>query len=91
MRSLCSGGCGHDAIAMRRCTENQYDANGNAKNRAIEIVLEESTGRDLQGDETRTSGGWLRQPLSAGTLIYTIDTGYTYEADFKNLLEVLAP
>jgi hypothetical protein len=78
MQSLCAGGCTHDAIAMRRSTEHQVDSNGNLKNRAIEIVLEEPTGTDGRGDQTKTSGGWLGQPLAAGTYIYSMDTGRTY-------------
>ena len=63
---------------MRRSTETQQDSNGNLKNRSIQIVLEETTGEDPDRNETKTSGGWLGQPIPAGTYIYTVDTGRTY-------------
>lgn len=78
MQSLCAGGCTHDAIAVRRSTEEQMDTNGNLKNRAIPIVLEEPTGTDLLGNEQKTSGGWLGQPMAAGTYLYSMDTGRNY-------------
>ncbi len=79
MSSYCSGGCTHDAIAMFRASEdpNETTASGATvrKNRAIEVRLEEVTGFDVEGDALFTSGGWLGQPIPAGTLLFTVDTG----------------
>ena len=82
MRSYCKGGCTHDAVAMFRAGESPVTtlAGGQTvrKNRAVEIKLEEVTGFDREGSAQYTSGGWLSQPLAAGTDIFSIDTGRVF-------------
>jgi hypothetical protein len=80
--SYCLGGCTHDAIAMFRASESPHTttAGGTSvrKNRAVEIRLEETTGFDIEGQPLFTSGGWLGQPIPAGTEVFTIDTGRVF-------------
>ena len=78
--------CSHDAVAMFKAGEEPFYEDRAIsqcpirKNHAIEIILEEPRSyRPLPppgGCEViNTVGGWLGQPIPAGTYLYTLNTG----------------
>ena len=77
--------CSHDAIAMFKAGEDPFYEDTTIstcklrKNQGIEIVLEEPKlyipKPNGDCDEVLTNGGWLAQPVPAGTYMYTLNTG----------------
>jgi hypothetical protein len=77
--------CSHDAVAMFKAAEEPFYEDRNIsqcpirKNHAIEIILEEPRSYiarpDGSCDVINTDGGWLGQPIPAGTYLYTLNTG----------------